>query len=67
MQDIYFFDIIIISLFRWFVNGFCVKNRKIKENVEMVTLLEVIIAKLKKMTPEELHEVYAYIRRMKNK
>lgn len=33
----------------------------------MVTLLEVIIAKLKKMTPEELHEVYAYIRRMKTK
>lgn len=33
----------------------------------MVTLLEVIIAKLKKMSPEQLHEIYAYIRKMKNK
>lgn len=33
----------------------------------MITLLEAIIAKLKKMTPEQLHEVYAYIRRMQTK
>lgn len=33
----------------------------------MANLLEVIIAKLKKMTPEQLHEVYAYIRRMQTK
>jgi len=48
---------------QWFFE----KNLKTKENVKMVTLLEVIIAKLKKMSPEQLHEIYAYIRKMKNK
>lgn len=33
----------------------------------MAKLLEVIIAKLRKMSPEQLYEVYAYIRKMKNR
>lgn len=31
----------------------------------MSKLLEIIIARLKKMSPDQLMEVYAYIRRMK--
>lgn len=31
----------------------------------MSKLLEVIIARLKKMSPDQLMEVYTYIRRMK--
>lgn len=33
----------------------------------MTNLLDVIIAKLRKMSRDQLHEIYIYIRRMKTK
>lgn len=52
-----------------FVNSFSQICKKISESkgekTKMSKLLEIIIARLRKMSPEQLMEVYTYIRRMK--
>lgn len=52
-----------------FVKSFSQICKKISESkgerTKMSKLLEVIIARLRKMSPEQLMEIYTYIRRMK--
>lgn len=51
------------------VKSFSQICKKISESkgeiTKMSKLLEIIIAKLRKMSPEQLMEIYTYIRRMK--